>query len=966
MGFILGGNKKKTEPKQPENQRIANTQPRRFPSNELAKPLVLAYGRQLLPGHFITGIFDHQTHPVKTEQATGGAKGGGKPKTEKTVTSYRYSGSYILAVCHGPVRALHKIYAGNDIIWSGNLLLEDTDNGVVSLSTDKGTVKLAFGTEDQAAIYANTEWPNIFHVRANRLDFGENTTPPSLRFEITVDPNSMGRGNSSGDVDAASVAYDILTNRFYGAGVDPSLINRDSFENAADILWSKGWLFSPSFDQAGSLRGILNKLVNEYCNGALIYEDGKISMVLNDNTTTEDETVAITVDDLVEEPEIETPSWTETHNETRVTFRSRERIFEEDVATYSESANQDITGQIIQKEFDRSWVTQKSVAHRIAAEIGVQSGVPPLRWKLQVKSFVEGLKAGGVINLIYPKLGINKLYLRIEELREGGPSEPGIELEGVQDFSRIKNVQPLELDAPIVFDALDVSGLPNPAEDTPLDYTDFDPEPPYFRIGALNSTMVEDELDGWMAAIARPNPMITGAALYYGSTVSGPWSIHAQIDHFPSFCKIIDYTLNGGTSITLTVVASNEWDSDLLEDLVDSIEDIYCATNRMLVTPLASPVVRHEVIPLIFKRTYGGTFQQVGQDTWEIDFDMGAYDTLQLGGSLPPGAEEYLTTNAFIGLFDNLAFARNSNINFGRSGGNYTGDSEQRRYLRVVTTTRNEAGSIEESDYVFLDRDDSTMNDDGSFGTLHPDSNPQPGDRGWWGAAVAQDYRILMLTSNALGFWRLSEASGNMLDQTLRADATVEGDILRSQTGALTGDSDEAIECNPNALNDGVIIADYGEASTTASDAQAVHFWIKVPLALFPSAGRQTLLEVNDGWGVYLLHGVVKAYRFGSLPIDVIDYDTGVSIDDGQWHHIALTWESLGANARCYIDAQLAGLSQLSPAEGENRLQMAGRKPESTAEQSFTGHLDEVAIFQKTLSWEEVLDHYNAGLGNWN
>jgi hypothetical protein len=93
-----------TQPYQPP--RPLGQDYRRSSSNEMSKALPLIYGRQRVGCEFISDVFDVMTQAVSS--------GGKDSRTE----GYNYYASFLVAVCHGPVLALHDLYLNGDPVFT--------------------------------------------------------------------------------------------------------------------------------------------------------------------------------------------------------------------------------------------------------------------------------------------------------------------------------------------------------------------------------------------------------------------------------------------------------------------------------------------------------------------------------------------------------------------------------------------------------------------------------------------------------------------------------------------------------------------------------------------------------------------------------------------------------------------------------------------------------------------------------
>ena len=83
-------------------------------------------------------------------------------------------------------------------------------------------------------------------------------------------------------------------------------------------------------------------------------------------------------------------------------------------------------------------------------------------------------------------------------------------------------------------------------------------------------------------------------------------------------------------------------------------------------------------------------------------------------------------------------------------------------------------------------------------------------------------------------------------------------------------------------------------------------------------------------------------------------------VADGQWHHVAGVYD--GSSLKLYVDGQL----DASTAASAGTLNVSGPlflgRHYANTQFSFAGNLDEAAVFERSLSAAEVLEHFTAGL----
>ena len=111
----------------------------------------------------------------------------------------------------------------------------------------------------------------------------------------------------------------------------------------------------------------------------------------------------------------------------------------------------------------------------------------------------------------------------------------------------------------------------------------------------------------------------------------------------------------------------------------------------------------------------------------------------------------------------------------------------------------------------------------------------------------------------------------------------------------------------------------------------------------------------NDGFDLYIEPGSRLFMRANNATL------TGNTVvADGQWHHVAGVYD--GSSLKLYVDGQL----DASTAASAGTLNVSGPlflgRHYANTQFSFAGNLDEAAVFERSLSAAEVLEHFTAGL----
>lgn len=242
----------------------------------------------------------------------------------------------------------------------------------------------------------------------------------------------------------------------------------------------------------------------------------------------------------------------------------------------------------------------------------------------------------------------------------------------------------------------------------------------------------------------------------------------------------------------------------------------------------------------------------------------------------------------------------------------------------------------------------STRDDDGR--SAAPDGVVRPG-------ASAPEYRKLVLADKPLAYWRLNdEDSATQKDETTGGHAgKLIGDPVFTG-GAVIGDENDGLSFDGD---DDEVLFDGRELNFGTGDL-TIEAWIRTTVNGGQSiAGKQAspgpfwnLTVANDPGNVGRIRATFSDGRTTRQAF------TARRVDDGMWHHVAVTYRrTSGATlfvdgARIYRDATLPGsLSNTAPL----------RLGRVAAQAPFRGDLDEVAIYRRALPAAAIARHHAEG-----
>jgi hypothetical protein len=130
--------------------------------------------------------------------------------------------------------------------------------------------------------------------------------------------------------------------------------------------------------------------------------------------------------------------------------------------------------------------------------------------------------------------------------------------------------------------------------------------------------------------------------------------------------------------------------------------------------------------------------------------------------------------------------------------------------------------------------------------------------------------------------------------------------------------------------------------------------WIKTSAN---NTGYRGLVVRSNYYGLFLVDNKLSTYVFGGgAPVGVTTYSTQ-SLNDNQWHHVALTFKiGLANGTQMYLDGVAVGPAiTLTTLATNNNFQLGS----NTTLQFFNGNIDEVKIWSRSLTAQEINNTFN-------
>lgn len=261
-------------------------------------------------------------------------------------------------------------------------------------------------------------------------------------------------------------------------------------------------------------------------------------------------------------------------------------------------------------------------------------------------------------------------------------------------------------------------------------------------------------------------------------------------------------------------------------------------------------------------------------------------------------------------------------------------------------------------------------------------------------------YVNAVLADNPVAYWRMSETSGaatansanlppstdppSLLDGTLvnQVDLDVAGPQPPSYPGFLSANA----AADFDGLGDYIRVTDPGTGSVLdfgSGDSITMEAWVN-PNSLptydtVVGKGRTATGSTNQNYALRVYgsgdSAATVAFVYRSTDSKWNDWRSNGSflVDDGGWHHVALTftWDGTGNSIAAYIDGEPSSGSWYSgggygsgtsdPYQDNDQLWIGSARG-GDAIFSFDGLIDEVAVYRSGLSADRIKAHYDAAV----
>lgn len=210
-------------------------------------------------------------------------------------------------------------------------------------------------------------------------------------------------------------------------------------------------------------------------------------------------------------------------------------------------------------------------------------------------------------------------------------------------------------------------------------------------------------------------------------------------------------------------------------------------------------------------------------------------------------------------------------------------------------------------------------------------------------------YKNNPLSVGLVSYWKLDETNGNAIDSHGTNDGTVNG-----ATQGVTGKIGNAYSFD--GIDDYVNIGNDNSLEFTDSNAFTLSAWVN--LGQIDSSNREIIRRWEAGQTQYIL-------RKTSANVFEIIWNDGstkritstFTLSAGQWYHVVGTFEI--GNQNLYLNGVSNGSRSLTGSLASS----TGNTYIGYTSAGFKGTIDEVGIWNRALTSDNILELYNSGDG---
>jgi hypothetical protein len=436
-----------------QNAKAGSFKDSSFPITKEGTPVTLFWGTVRLRGPNVLWYGDFYTQAMTQKVKTG------LFSSKRVITGYRYFlGMHLGLGLYCPFSAgasFRKIWADDKLLWSGDVAPGPAGEpiyigqGSAFGGKDRGggfrgTIRLYSGTFAQTtSSYLLSKlspqsivpaYRGLVHAVLERCEVGEQPQVRPLSFEVSMIPEGLGFGAIGDDANPVEILYDILRSDWGRLGIDPALIDTDSFSDGAQVCENEGNGMSIALASPGDASDAIEEILTQI--DAILFEEPstrKITLKMIRDDYDVDDLEVYGPSDISEISNYSAATWQDTKNQVRVIYNSREDEYNDKTAFAQDMSNIGFQGAIKSAEYNFGGITTADNANAIAARELNMLSIPLVKMRILTSRKGFQLRPGDVIAVTWPDFGIEKIIMRVQKFDLGTLEDGEIAIDLIQD-----------------------------------------------------------------------------------------------------------------------------------------------------------------------------------------------------------------------------------------------------------------------------------------------------------------------------------------------------------------------------------------------------------------------------------------------------------------------------------------------------------------------------------------------------
>jgi hypothetical protein len=238
---------------------------------------------------------------------------------------------------------------------------------------------------------------HLYELSRTPVCLDENGTPLT-DFPTRAHPSSSD--SRYYEANPAAIVWEILTNKIWGRGLSPAKLNVDDFRAAAKYYETNRIGMSLLLTQAQDIGAAIDNIKDHV--GLTSWWDGDQVRCRIIHDTARNSTSAIRINsDMVDNVRMNRPTWAETINELRITFKNRQNNYQDEIVVVSNLAAQTMTGRIISKQVTMAGFGLRTIAEKEGRRMLNEISVPRATLEFEMNRLKSNIGPADLIEFIW-------------------------------------------------------------------------------------------------------------------------------------------------------------------------------------------------------------------------------------------------------------------------------------------------------------------------------------------------------------------------------------------------------------------------------------------------------------------------------------------------------------------------------------------------------------------------------------